>query len=82
MDSSPPTYPYRSPLQYYSHTAHGADERDFEPFMKISGLMFVKSRTLLPTEKVSMEDELLEEDAASVKLEEPTKVRERLGEQF
>lgn len=55
---------------------------DFEPFMKISGLMFVKSRTLLPTEKLSMEDELLEEDAAAAAEEEPTRVRERLEEQY
>ncbi|MFH1537676.1 MAG: ScpA family protein [bacterium] len=62
--------------------ALAAEEPDFEPFMKISGLMFVKSRTLLPTEALSMEDELLEEDMAISEEEEPTRVRERLEEQY
>lgn len=62
--------------------ALAADAPDFEPFMKISGLMFVKSRTLLPAEKLSMEDELLEEDMAIAEEEEPTRVRERLEEQY
>ncbi|MEW5945892.1 MAG: segregation/condensation protein A [bacterium] len=59
-----------------------SDDPAFEPFMKISGLMFVKSRTLLPTEILSMEDELLEESGEIVPAEEPTSVRERLEEQY
>lgn len=60
-----------------------ADNPSFDPFMKISGLLFVKSRTLLPTEKLSMEDELLDEmEAEAAPEEEPTKVREKLARQY
>ncbi|MEW6203435.1 MAG: segregation/condensation protein A [bacterium] len=63
-----------------------ADEQntDFEPFMKISGLMFIKSRAALPTGELSMEDELLAEAETLEEIaeEEPTRIRERLEEQY
>lgn len=54
----------------------------FTPFLTVSRLMFIKSRTLLPGEDILEEDELIEEDEQQQEEEEPTRVRERLEEVY
>ncbi len=53
----------------------------FSPFLTLSKLMFIKSRTLLPGEEVLDEGDLEDEDVPEDE-EEPTRVRERLEEVY
>ncbi|HOO55260.1 MAG TPA: segregation/condensation protein A [bacterium] len=53
----------------------------FTPFVNLSRLMYVKSRNLLPCED-PIEELDLEEDQENEEQEEPTRVRERLLDQY
>ncbi len=57
------------------------DLQQFTPFLSLSKLMFIKSRSLLPG-SVLFEDTDLEEETAAPEEEETTEVRKRLLDQY